>query len=662
MNQKRAVAFAINDGYISHLEIALFSLLKNNQNSLFNIYVLSGDLKQANIRKLERICDNQKNAYITVIKPQDGVFTSLKVNEHFSKDMYSRYLLPELLPHEKKVLYLDADILVTGDISELYDTQLSDMSLAAIKDIGIQRPQFTEYMDSLGLDGQNYFNSGVLLMNLDKMRKNNTAITLIETTKKFDSKLRHPDQDVINIVFKRDIQEVSSIWNFQDEDRRIELHSLADVKIVHYTTNSKPWNTPNIARGYNKAAHEVYEQYEYEYYVALGYAKKVSVIIPVYNTKQEYIRECMSSVLGQVYRDLEVVIVDDGSDRKTAEYLDNLAKKDDRIKVLHRKNAGTNQARKTGFIESTGEYILFIDGDDIVSPNMVLKLFRSCLDNNSDMAVCEYWSEYEAESVSASLYEDGLVIGRDDISRCRYMGFPGVRLAGVVWAKLYKRAVVQKIDWEFSNYALVEDEFMNLQIFAYTERVSLVRDQLYFYRQQVATSKESSYPAYNKFDGKSIPMIQTAGDLYKKSKIFYDKHGIQYDDGELALNYVAILHKHISKLIDCGGFNDDNRRSLAKQEEYFTHVYKALDSDYYKVMAVILFNAPDYIGDYTKLIQAYESEKSILLSDLTMLRGENASLRKENEDFLGVKRSARLFAGNIKRKVRIRTRLRNLRQ
>ena len=654
------VAFAANNEYVPHLEIALFSLLRNNQTHSFAIYILSSDITKKSEKKLRKVCDHFGNASIEVVD-MSGRFDSLKTLAHFSRDMYSRYLLSEILSRDERVLYLDGDILVTGDVSELYFSDISDSYVAGIRDHGIAKPMFKEYMRTLGLKGSDYINSGVLVMNLEKIRQDNKVKALIDKTAELSDIIQHPDQDVINIIFKNKITYMGSVWNFQDEDRKNNTEKLSDVHIIHYTTEKKPWNTPNELREYNTDAHELYEQYEAEYFAALGYEKKVSVIIPVYNTPKEYLDESLDSVLGQTYRNLEVVIVDDGSAMETATYLDERAKTDARITVHHIKNGGSNNARHVGFKASTGELIVYVDSDDIIEKNTVHKLFRALVSDDADIALCEYWDGViQLKFPTPWMYGIRVINGRNEVSHCRYLEFPEFRtITSVVWSKMYKRAVLEGVDWSFSDYKMTEDEFMSVQVYANASKVSLVRDQLYYYRQ-VTTSKEANYPHQNIHAGKKMPMIQTARDLYEKSKELYNEKGIDFNDDELLIYYIYFSSRCAYMLSRDGMLDDANKKELESQKKDYLDRILASERvlDIQKVRALLTFNAPSHRELMNKLEDSFKEH--VIGRDVALqgILGELNALREEKEQFMGIKRSARLFAGNVKRRLRIRTRVR----
>lgn len=117
--------------------------------------------------------------------------------------------------------------------------------------------------------------------------------------------------------------------------------------------------------------------------------KLVSVIIPAYNI-EDYIGRCLDSIISQTYKNLEIIVVDDGSRDYTGEILDNYAKKDRRIKVIHKENGGVSSARNKGIEAAEGDYIGFIDGDDLIEPEMYKTLVDLLEEENVDIAHCGY--------------------------------------------------------------------------------------------------------------------------------------------------------------------------------------------------------------------------------------------------------------------------------
>ncbi len=119
----------------------------------------------------------------------------------------------------------------------------------------------------------------------------------------------------------------------------------------------------------------------------------ISVIIPVYNS-EKYLEKCVNSVLSQTERDLEMILVDDGSRDGSAGLCDSLAEKNGRIKVIHKENGGVSSARNAGLAEASGEYVAFIDSDDWIEPDMYRSMLRAARENGSDVVMCDAVKEY----------------------------------------------------------------------------------------------------------------------------------------------------------------------------------------------------------------------------------------------------------------------------
>ena len=127
----------------------------------------------------------------------------------------------------------------------------------------------------------------------------------------------------------------------------------------------------------------------------------VSVIVPVYNVR-EYVRECVQSIIAQTYASLEILLVDDGSTDGSGVILKELAEKDARIRILHKENGGLSDARNYGLANAQGEFVAFVDGDDLADPEMIRQLLDAAELNGADIAVCDMNYFYEDGRVSFS--------------------------------------------------------------------------------------------------------------------------------------------------------------------------------------------------------------------------------------------------------------------
>ena len=139
----------------------------------------------------------------------------------------------------------------------------------------------------------------------------------------------------------------------------------------------------------------------------------VSVIIPVYKTEQ-YLDRCIESVVNQTYKNLEIILVDDGSPDNCPKMCDEWAKKDSRIKVIHKKNGGLSDARNVGIDCATGEYLSFIDSDDFISNQMYKKMLNSIENFNADLAVCGIETFYDGQTPDVMVDKEDEVISNKE--------------------------------------------------------------------------------------------------------------------------------------------------------------------------------------------------------------------------------------------------------
>lgn len=133
---------------------------------------------------------------------------------------------------------------------------------------------------------------------------------------------------------------------------------------------------------------------------------KVSIVVPIYNTAK-YLPACLDSILAQTHQDLEIILIDDGSTDESGQIADTYAKKDKRIKVIHQKNAGQSSARNRGIKEAKGEYIGFVDSDDLIEPEFVSSLLK-LYDGKTSIAVCGNQYRRLKENTSKNLYQSPL--------------------------------------------------------------------------------------------------------------------------------------------------------------------------------------------------------------------------------------------------------------
>lgn len=219
----------------------------------------------------------------------------------------------------------------------------------------------------------------------------------------------------------------------------------------------------------------------------------ISVIIPVYNVEL-YLRKCIDSVLSQTLRQIEVIIVDDGSPDGSPAICDEYARKDERVKVIHKKNEGAGIARNSGIEVATGEYITFLDSDDYLSDNTLEVLYTYAKNNNLDIIRAARNRFYEEGKFSHSInnskikiYEEKKILNK--IALCYFSQPNGssddaLNLEGPPWGALYHHNLFKQWGLRFvsERTILSEDFIFNYECTRHADRVGKITDTLYHYR------------------------------------------------------------------------------------------------------------------------------------------------------------------------------------
>lgn len=205
----------------------------------------------------------------------------------------------------------------------------------------------------------------------------------------------------------------------------------------------------------------------------------ISVIVPIYNV-EKYLARCVDSIVNQTYKNLEIILVDDGSPDRCPQMCDDYAEKDSRIKVVHKKNGGLSDARNAGMAVATGKYISFIDSDDYVSDDFFECLLDVMNKENSDIAECSVVKFYEDNRFDE--FSDDLSVKTYDTQDAMSALIAENPFHQHVWNKLYKTELVKDIPYAVGK--LNEDEFWTYQVFGRANKVSKLNKTMYYYFQR----------------------------------------------------------------------------------------------------------------------------------------------------------------------------------
>ncbi len=208
---------------------------------------------------------------------------------------------------------------------------------------------------------------------------------------------------------------------------------------------------------------------------------KVSVIVPVYKA-EAYLHRCVDSLLAQTFTDFEVILVDDGSPDRSGEICDEYARKDDRVKVVHQKNSGVSMARQKGLDNAQGEYVIHADPDDWVEPDMLQELYGKAKEENADMVICDFYTQYK----------DHMYLNRQEPSaldhdtvQCELFQ----QLHGSCWNKLVRRVCYNKFQIKFPvGVSYCEDLLTNATLLSHDIKVAYLPKAFYHYDQTINTN------------------------------------------------------------------------------------------------------------------------------------------------------------------------------
>lgn len=211
--------------------------------------------------------------------------------------------------------------------------------------------------------------------------------------------------------------------------------------------------------------------------------RKISIIIPVYNT-EKYLERCISSVISQSYENLEIICVDDGSTDRSLEILEKYALKDSRIKVLHKENEGLVSARKSGVAAATGIYTGYVDSDDWVNADMYEGLYKAISDADADIVTCGYFLEGSYTTVHLDNVKEGLYSGvqmaylRENVIYNLESREAGIR--GGLWCKLFKTELLKKVQSSIPDeISIAEDKVCLLKYMLECSTVYVLKKPLY---------------------------------------------------------------------------------------------------------------------------------------------------------------------------------------
>lgn len=525
------VAFICDDNYALCTGVAISSLKRyRNLERNYRVFIVAKDVSTEHCALFEKL--NAERFEVLIIDAEKVAnysnFSRTRYAQHVSESALYKFNLPDIFTDIDKLLYLDGDILIRDDLTALYDLDVSSVYAAVCQDIGAETYP-SPYNQRLKIQHQSYFNTGVMLLNLENLRRDSIPAKLYDY--KVNGINHYMDQDAFNVVFRENVVFFPFLYNmavsawyqypvqvlnhYYSMNMPSKTSFFTEAKILHLTTPGKQWKYSNVIASEEWLAEYVASSFccnifqrekysgtsikdiiadEVDYYDLISERQtiiskvpspKISVIIPVYNS-EKYLADCVESLMCQSFHDAEFIFVDDGSTDRSVDVLKMYQRLDGRISIFQQKNSYAGVARNTGMSHATGEYITFLDSDDIMLPYALDTYYHQATAFNADVVVSSaYW--FSEDVVERNLAEwclrtKYLPMGKAVFSRRNYSNYLFQISAGAPWGKLYRRELIEKNGLSFPALPRSEDFCFVYEAFAVAESISTVDEKLILYR------------------------------------------------------------------------------------------------------------------------------------------------------------------------------------
>lgn len=358
----------------------------------------------------------------------------------------------------------------------------------------------------------------------------------------------------------------------------------------------------------------------------------ISVIVPVYNG-EKFIEQCIDSITNQTLKDIEILIINDGSKDNTLNIIEIIAKSDSRIKILNQKNSGVSAARNNGISKSRGKYITFVDADDYIDKTMYEKMYKKAEEFNSDIVICNVNDVLNGnKKVSLNLNEG--IIDIRKLTESEFLSNEYFKLGTAVWHKIFKSNLIKENKIKFINYSEVasEDTLFNYEAMLKAKRLYCIEEALYDYKIN-ENSLTKSKSAKENMIKRCMNTVNIMSDFLSKNKIegenFIDY--ITYWEFINALSYVdelkvKLLVNSIKEYSKISTFNKAIKKIAVSSEldKYFiSHKgsYSIINKFFDKVFSLLCLCKLYYFAGAIHLLRLKRANK-IQTNDVNLNGGE----------------------------------------
>lgn len=317
---------------------------------------------------------------------------------------------------------------------------------------------------------------------------------------------------------------------------------------------------------------------------------KISFIIPIYNV-ETYIKHCLESVVNQTLKEVEIILVNDGTEDNSIKNIREYIGNDSRIKLINKQNGGVSSARNRALDEAKGEYILFVDSDDYIENNMAEVMYNCAISNKVDIVMCGYnrIDNDKKTSISPPI-KSNIIYSNKEIKNI--ISYGDNSTIWYVWRNLYKREIIEKNNIRFNESVKIgEDSCFNLNTFLSSNSIISINKFLYNYRKN---NNSLTQGKYNKDLGNSIIS------QYIEKLSIYNKYNL-HEDTYKSLYLSFITHSMNTMINNIYNSNSENKIKEIKELRNGELIKNAINN--ISIIKIIQSNYPIGIKLRTILIK-----------------------------------------------------------
>ena len=318
----------------------------------------------------------------------------------------------------------------------------------------------------------------------------------------------------------------------------------------------------------------------------------ISVIVPVYNV-EKYLDKCLNSIVNQTYKNIEIIVIDDGSTDECGIKCDEWQRRDNRIKVIHQENKGLSETRNTGIKNATGKYISFVDSDDYVDSQFIEKLYNTLRKTNSDISVCNYVHIKENKNVILTVTGN---IKEYSNTEAIIEFLNENDIYNYLWNKLFKKDLF--IEISFPEERVFEDIRTTYKLIAKSKKVSKIQDELYVYINRST----------------SIVQTQTTNRLVELIKSinvrYYDIEKLYPNLNDINnMNRLKFIYRYFVKATNIN-WSVCNKNEMLEEYNFYRENYKKVKNiiTQYNILYDVLFYSKKLFYIIIKIKNKFEKE------------------------------------------------------